>query len=124
MWRAFHVKNEKPLDVFAINCLDWYEVDISIHWFFKGYSEGRFDSRYWPEILKLKEWPPSNLFEQRQPRHGVEFLRCLPFKEYTHPHNRYLNLVAKLPDCLKPDRGQRHVLLMDFLWSCWEVGIL
>lgn len=38
MWHAFHVKNEKLLDVSAINCLDWYEVDTSIHLFFEGYS--------------------------------------------------------------------------------------
>lgn len=36
MWRTFHVKNEKLLDVSAIHCLDWYEVDISIHCFSKG----------------------------------------------------------------------------------------
>ncbi|XP_073155083.1 lysine-specific demethylase JMJ27-like [Henckelia pumila] len=119
MWRAFrqitHAKHEKLLDVSAINCWDWYEFDINMHRFFKGYSEGRIDSSGWPEILKLKDWPPSNLFEERLPRHGVEFLSCLPFKEYTHPRSGYLNLAVKLPSrCLKPDMGPKTCIAYGF----------
>lgn len=84
------------------------QVDINVHQFFKGYSEGRFDSHGWPQILKLKDWPPSNLFEERLPRHGAEFISCLPFKAYTHPHSGYLNLAVKLPKkSLKPDMGPK-----------------
>ncbi|KAL7128622.1 hypothetical protein ABFS83_13G007200 [Erythranthe nasuta] len=112
MSRAFRQKrkkeNEVLVDVTAINCLDFCEVVINIHQFFKGYLEGRFDSYSWPEILKLKDWPPSNLFEESLPRHGAEFIRCLPFKEYTHPHDGYLNLATKLPKIsLKPDMGPK-----------------
>lgn len=112
MWRALrqirNVNHELLLDVTAINCLDWCEVDINVHQFFKGYSEGRFDNHGWPQILKLKDWPPSNLFEERLPRHGAEFISCLPFKEYTHPHSGYLNLAVKLPKkSLKPDMGPK-----------------
>ncbi|KAL0378156.1 UNVERIFIED_CONTAM: Lysine-specific demethylase [Sesamum radiatum] len=112
MWRAFRQitnnKHEQLLDVTAINCLDWCQVDINVHQFFKGYSKGRFDSCGWPQILKLKDWPPSNLFEERLPRHGAEFINCLPFKEYTHPCSGYLNLAVKLPEkCLKPDMGPK-----------------
>ncbi|KAL2521146.1 Transcription factor jumonji (jmjC) domain-containing protein [Forsythia ovata] len=112
MWRALrqirNVNHELLLDVTALNCLDWCEVDINVHQFFKGYSEGRFDSVGWPQILKLKDWPPSNLFEERLPRHGAEFISCLPFKEYTHPHIGYLNLAVKLPnESLKPDMGPK-----------------
>ncbi|XP_022884392.1 lysine-specific demethylase JMJ25-like [Olea europaea var. sylvestris] len=112
MWRALrqirNVNHELLLDVTAINCLDWCEVDINVHQFFKGYSEGRFDSDGWPQILKLKDWPPSNLFEERLPRHGAEFISCLPFKAYTHPHSGYLNLAVKLPKkSLKPDMGPK-----------------
>ncbi|CAL9161327.1 unnamed protein product [Musa hybrid cultivar] len=89
MWRAFrqitNIKHGQHLDVTAIDCLDLSEVDVNIHQFFKGYSEGRFDSYGWPQILKLKDWPPSNSFEERLPRHGAEFVKLLPFKEYTHP---------------------------------------
>ncbi|XP_059656249.1 lysine-specific demethylase JMJ29-like isoform X2 [Cornus florida] len=112
MWRAFRqIKNTKHslhLDVNAINCLDWCEVEINIHQFFKGYLEGRSDSDGWPQILKLKDWPPSSFFEERLPRHGAEFISCLPFKEYTHPREGFLNLAVKLPkNSLKPDLGPK-----------------
>lgn len=82
--------------------------DINIHEFFTGYSKGRFDSYQWPRILKLKDWPPSNLFHERLPRHGFEFLCCLPFKEYTDPKEGLLNLAVKLPKySLKPDMGPK-----------------
>ncbi|GMP26719.1 hypothetical protein CsSME_00003041 [Camellia sinensis var. sinensis] len=112
MWRAFrqitNLKHSQLLDVTAINCLDWCEVDINVHQFFKGYLEGRFDSYDWPQILKLKDWPPSSLFDERLPRHGAEFTSCLPFKEYTHPRCGFLNLATKLPEAtLKPDLGPK-----------------
>ncbi|XAR73094.1 hypothetical protein NMG60_11006936 [Bertholletia excelsa] len=112
MWRAFrqisNLKNSVHLNVNAINCLDWCEVEINIHQFFKGYLEGQFDDKGWPQILKLKDWPPSSLFEERLPRHGAEFITSLPFKEYTHPRLGFLNLAVKLPEkILKPDLGPK-----------------
>ncbi|XP_021902254.1 lysine-specific demethylase JMJ25-like [Carica papaya] len=112
MWRAFRqikkLKHETHLDVQAIDCLDGCQGDINIHEFFTGYSKGRFDSYQWPRILKLKDWPPSNLFHERLPRHGFEFLCCLPFKEYTDPKEGLLNLAVKLPKySLKPDMGPK-----------------
>ncbi|XP_049373848.1 lysine-specific demethylase JMJ25-like [Solanum verrucosum] len=62
-----------------------------------GYMEGRFDSAGWPQILQLKDWPSSDFFDERSPRHCAEFVRSLPFKEYTNPQNGYLNLAVKLP---------------------------
>ncbi|GJY45144.1 hypothetical protein Tco_0433357 [Tanacetum coccineum] len=68
----------------------------------------RHEDNGWPRILKLKDWPPSSLFEERLPRPGVEFVTCLPFKEYTHPRDGYLNLAVKLPaKSLKPDMGPK-----------------
>nr|KAJ0206756.1 hypothetical protein LSAT_V11C500254050 [Lactuca sativa] len=127
MWRAFrqitNLNHDRLLDVTAVNCLDWCEieiyympnqlfynmqVDISVHQFFIGYLEGKYDIEGWPYILKLKAWPISNLFEERLPRHGVEFITSLPFKEYTHPRDGYLNLAVKLPEnSLKPDVGPK-----------------
>ncbi|KAL3844817.1 hypothetical protein ACJIZ3_002220 [Penstemon smallii] len=113
MWRAFRQKantkkHELLYDVTAINCLDWCQDDINVHKFFQGYLEGNFDREGWPVILKLKDWPPSNLFEERLPRHGAEFISCLPFKAYTHPRSGYLNLAVKLPEkSLKPDMGPK-----------------
>ncbi|XP_031382785.1 lysine-specific demethylase JMJ25-like isoform X2 [Punica granatum] len=112
MWRAFrqisNAKHLRHLDVTAIDCLDLSEVDVNIHQFFKGYSEGRFDSKKWPQILKLKDWPPKNEFDEKLPRHGIEFITSLPFKEYTHLKEGFLNLATKLPEgILKPDLGPK-----------------
>ncbi|CAI9117307.1 OLC1v1018678C1 [Oldenlandia corymbosa var. corymbosa] len=115
MWRACRETGQKRnvnhpllLDVTALNCLDWCEVDINLHQFFDGYRKGRFDQQGWPQILKLKDWPPSSLFGERLPCHNAEFIKSLPFKVYTHPHKGYLNLAAKLPKkSLKPDLGPK-----------------
>uniref|UniRef100_A0A7N0RB64 Uncharacterized protein n=1 Tax=Kalanchoe fedtschenkoi TaxID=63787 RepID=A0A7N0RB64_KALFE len=112
MWRAFRqMKNENHdthLDVTAIDCLDLCELPINIHQFFDGYSKAKFDSKDWPLILKLKDWPPSKEFEAMLPRHGAEFIKCLPCKDYSHPQTGYLNIATKLPaKSLKPDLGPK-----------------
>ncbi|CAL5427412.1 unnamed protein product [Camellia sinensis] len=112
MWRAFrqitHSQHSKHLDVVASDCLDWSELKINIRQFFKGYLEGRFHSSLWPQLLKLKDWPSSNSFEERLPHHAAEFIDCLPFKEYTHPRFGFFNLAVKLPlTTLKPDLGPK-----------------
>ncbi|XP_016470197.2 uncharacterized protein LOC107792489 [Nicotiana tabacum] len=112
MWRAFRNArkklNEETFSVKSIDCLDWCQVEINIHQFFKGYLEGRRHRSGWPEILKLKDWPPTNSFEECLPRHGADFFAMLPFSEYTHPRHGLLNLATKLPDtALKPDLGPK-----------------
>ncbi|KAK7407503.1 hypothetical protein VNO78_09456 [Psophocarpus tetragonolobus] len=119
MWRALrHVTNTKRgqhLAVNIINCLDWSQGEINIHQFFTGYTEGRQDWLSWPQILKLKDFPPSNLFEEQLPRHCAEFLHSLPFKEYTDPLKGPLNLAVKLPNkCLKPDMGPKTYIAYGF----------
>ena len=62
----------------------------------------------WPEMLKLKDWPPANSFEERLPRHGAEFISALPFHVYTHPKHGILNLASKAPEkVLRPDLGPK-----------------
>lgn len=87
---------------------DDMQVEVNIHKFFEWYKNGTTDIYGWPLILKLKDWPPSDLFEERLPRHGAEFKNSLPFKAYTDPQNGYLNLATKLPEkSLKPDMGPK-----------------
>ncbi|XP_073012145.1 lysine-specific demethylase JMJ29-like isoform X1 [Typha latifolia] len=113
MWRALREKKRykaksENLAVKSIDCLDWCEVEINIHQFFTGYSRGRFHKNQWPEMLKLKDWPPASSFEERLPRHGAEFITALPFPEYTNPRNGHLNLAKMLPEgVLKPDMGPK-----------------
>ncbi|KAL8141948.1 hypothetical protein V2J09_014980 [Rumex salicifolius] len=116
MWRAFRqVKqknsvNSRHLNVTAISCLDWCEVEINIHRFFAEYSnlDGQTDFKGWPRVLKLKDWPPSTEFDHHLPRHGVEFTMALPYKQYTHPRDSPLNLAVKLPaGSLRPDLGPK-----------------
>ncbi|KAL2521985.1 Transcription factor jumonji (jmjC) domain-containing protein [Forsythia ovata] len=121
MWRAFREisvkKGSSDLMMTAVDCLDSCEVDINIHQFFTGYAEGRTDRNSWPEMLKLKDWPPSTLFEKRLPRHDAEFISALPYKEYTHPHSGILNLAAKKKlerKMLKPDLGPKTYIAYGF----------
>ncbi|XP_068652803.1 lysine-specific demethylase JMJ27-like [Aristolochia californica] len=113
MWRAFREKKDSRtglecLSVKALDCRDWCEVDINIHQFFKGYTEGLINRDHGPQMLKLRDWPPSNLFEERLPRHGAEFISALPYPEYTNPKTGILNLAVKLPKkSLKPDLGPK-----------------
>ncbi|KAI5394103.1 uncharacterized protein LOC127098508 [Lathyrus oleraceus] len=111
MWRAFmgarKILKEDAVNFKAIDCLDWCEVEINAFQFFKGYLEGRRYRNGWPAMLKLKDWPPSNFFEECLPRHGAEFIAMLPFSDYTHPKSGILNLATKLPAVLKPDLGPK-----------------
>ena len=92
------------------------QVEINIHMFFVGYTQGRTHHRpHWPEMLKLKDWPPSSSFDQRLPRHGAEFISALPFPEYTDPRYGPLNLAVKLPTgALKPDLGPKTYIAYGF----------
>ncbi|PNY14479.1 lysine-specific demethylase 3A, partial [Trifolium pratense] len=119
MWRAFrqitNSKHDVHLDVKAVNCLDWCQGDINIHQFFTGYINGRKDWLDWPQVLKLKDWPPSDLFQELLPRHHAEFISSLPYKEYTDPFKGSLNLAVKLPDyCVMPDMGPRTYIAYGF----------
>ncbi|CAH9111883.1 unnamed protein product [Cuscuta epithymum] len=112
MWRAFRNArkklDEESFSVKAIDCLDWCEVEINIKQFFKGYLEGRSHRSGWPEMLKLKDWPPTKYFEECLPRHGAEFVAMLPFSDYTNPSSGLLNLATKLPvGSAKPDLGPK-----------------
>ncbi|XP_022720643.1 lysine-specific demethylase JMJ25-like [Durio zibethinus] len=100
--------NLEMSEVKAIDCLAGCEVAINTYQFFKGYMEGRSYDNFWPEMLKLKDWPPSNKFEDLLPRHCDEFISALPFQEYTDPRSGILNIAVKLPPgVLKPDLGPK-----------------
>ncbi|KAF6135377.1 hypothetical protein GIB67_027251 [Kingdonia uniflora] len=124
-------KNQPHLEETAIDCLLWSEVrkedpvigknqrliliiffimqiEVSIHHFFKWYSSGLYYEDMWPKMLKLKDWPPDNSFEELLPHHFSNFISALPFQEYTNPTSGYLNIAVKLPTkSLKPNLGPK-----------------
>ncbi|XP_012857070.1 PREDICTED: lysine-specific demethylase JMJ25-like [Erythranthe guttata] len=111
MWRGCRksrrTNDARILEFSVTNCVNWCKETINMHQFFNGYSEGLLDSEGRPKILKLEDWPPTESFQERLPRHFVEFIRCLPFKLYTHQAG-YLNMPAKTPKkSLKPDLGPK-----------------
>lgn len=99
----------------SVDALFLSQVEINIHKFFHGYSTGRFHLDGWPEMLKLKDWPPSSSFEERLPRHGAEFISTLPFHDYTNPRDGLLNLAVMLPGgVLRPDLGPKTYIAYGF----------
>uniref|UniRef100_A0A2P2LJK1 JmjC domain-containing protein n=1 Tax=Rhizophora mucronata TaxID=61149 RepID=A0A2P2LJK1_RHIMU len=84
------------------------QVKINTRQFFEGYSKGRTYGNFWPEMLKLKDWPPSDRFEDLLPRHCDEFISALPFQEYSDPKAAILNVAVMFPPSLvKPDLGPK-----------------
>ncbi|KAK8967452.1 hypothetical protein KSP40_PGU010185 [Platanthera guangdongensis] len=120
MWRALRERKLKKFKddsyaVKAIDCLDWCEVEINISKFFRGYVEGRIHQNGWPEMLKLKDWPPSSFFAERLPRHCSEFIAALPYKDYTHPVAGIMNLASRIPDGRpSPDLGPKTYIAYGF----------
>lgn len=89
--------------------------EVNIHKFFTGYLNGCAYDNSWPQLLKLKDWPPSNSFEELLPRHCAEFFSALPFSEYTNPYSGILNVASKLPaKSLKPDLGPKSYIAYGF----------
>ncbi|GAQ79928.1 transcription factor jumonji (jmjC) domain-containing protein [Klebsormidium nitens] len=92
-------------EVAAVDCLDWNSVKIKTQDFFEGYLTGRVhggDGDGWPEMLKLKDFPPKEAMASRLPRHCRDFVESLPYHEYTHPTKGLLNLAAALKDDQNP----------------------
>ncbi|KAI3735414.1 hypothetical protein L6452_14910 [Arctium lappa] len=119
MMRAFRTAKKRLKEenqcVKAIDCLDLCEVEIPLKQFFGGYVEGRRHQNGWPEMLKLKDWPPTNSFDECLPRHCAEFIAMLPFSDYTHPRSGLLNLATKLPDgSRRPDLGPKSYIAYGF----------
>ncbi|KAL5721358.1 hypothetical protein ACHQM5_005011 [Ranunculus cassubicifolius] len=109
IWRALREKRGcSTCEVKAIDCLSWCQDEININKFFKGYTDGCAHENLWPKMLRVNDWPPSDLFEERLPRHFMEFISALPFQEYTNPKYGFLNLSVKLPkDSLHPHMGPK-----------------
>ncbi|KAJ1943512.1 hypothetical protein FBU59_002888, partial [Linderina macrospora] len=58
-------------------------------------------------ILKLKDWPPTEGFEERLPDHFSHFMEALPFQDFTSRAGKY-NLANRLPAAfIPPDLGPK-----------------
>ncbi|XP_022950666.1 lysine-specific demethylase JMJ25 isoform X2 [Cucurbita moschata] len=90
----------------ATNNLDWCEVEIGIRQYFMGSLKGQTRTNTCNNMLKLKGWLSSHLFQEQFPAHYAEIMRILPLQEYMNPMSGLLNLAAKLPqETAKPDMG-------------------
>ncbi|KAJ2023945.1 hypothetical protein GGI06_001204 [Coemansia sp. S85] len=78
-------------------------------------ADGRSASEMWEEhreyirrgIMKIKDWPPTDAFEERLPDHYHDFMDSLPFPEYTQRTGPF-NLVNRLPaEFVSPDLGPK-----------------
>ncbi|KAI3677352.1 hypothetical protein L1987_86978 [Smallanthus sonchifolius] len=111
LWLAFRdiaSNHSHAYEVNAINCFDWSEVTVDLSKFCKEYSTGQVKKQGLPLLLKLEDWQPFCLSQGEWPRHFVEFINCLPFKDYTNPNNGYLNVAVKLPYLsAKPNMGPK-----------------
>ncbi|RHN41007.1 hypothetical protein MtrunA17_Chr8g0361381 [Medicago truncatula] len=107
-WRALRVNSSSSVSSNIQAILASCEVKIDTRQFFEGYKEGRRYINFWPEMLRLKDWPPYDEFENVLPRHCDEFIHCLPFQEYCDPRSGILNLATKLPpNVIKLDLGPK-----------------
>ncbi|CAN8289231.1 unnamed protein product [Cochlearia groenlandica] len=96
------------ISIKTMECLSECEVKIKAREFIDGYKKGRMYENLWPQMLKLKDWPPADKFEDILPRHCDEFICALPFQEYSNPRFGILNIATKLPEnFLKPDMGPK-----------------
>ncbi len=81
-------------------------MEINIHQLFASYEEGCLQLGGWLEMLKFKDWPPLNYFQECLPRHEIEFLASLPFHEFIDPRDGLFNLGIMLPKvAIKPNLG-------------------
>lgn len=101
-------KSSRNIYIIAIDCLKDCELKIKVHDFVDGYKKGRMNGEDLPHMLKLKDWPPNDKFEEILPRHFEEFICALPFQEYSNPRTGIVNIATKLPEkYLKPDLGPK-----------------
>ncbi|XP_078182275.1 lysine-specific demethylase JMJ26-like isoform X2 [Carex rostrata] len=117
MWAAVKGVCTDPelAQVRAIDCLSCCQVDIEPEVFFEGYKYGRLHPNLWPAMLKLKDWPTYNNFEDVLPLHCSEYIHSLPFQTYTNPKSGPLNLATFLPgDAPKPDLGPKSYIAYGF----------
>ncbi|KAI8026024.1 Lysine-specific demethylase JMJ25 [Camellia lanceoleosa] len=96
IWRQQEKMKDDSRNVKATDFLDWFEVNIELGQFIKGYSKGRIHENGWPRVRMLMQW---NAVRRRYGKISKKpnFISKLPLLEYIHSKWGLLNVAAKLP---------------------------
>ncbi|ORY07972.1 Clavaminate synthase-like protein [Basidiobolus meristosporus CBS 931.73] len=80
-------------------------MDMTVGDFFRGFdSTNHGEDRL---IMRIKDWPSDMDFKDKFPEHFVDFMKALPFREYTQRRG-ILNLASRLPaTVVPPDLGPK-----------------
>eukprot|EP01025_Chloroclados_australasicus_P044888 TRINITY_DN4891_c0_g1_i7.p1 TRINITY_DN4891_c0_g1~~TRINITY_DN4891_c0_g1_i7.p1 ORF type:complete len:1234 (-),score=179.46 TRINITY_DN4891_c0_g1_i7:43-3252(-) len=98
--------SDRELTTTVLDCNNWTTAQIKHSRLFKDYKTAE-PERLW----KCQDWPPNDSFKDKLPAHLGDFLRQIPYAEYTHPQYGLLNLAAEcnrkefIP--LPPDLGPK-----------------
>ncbi|ORY03967.1 hypothetical protein K493DRAFT_404815 [Basidiobolus meristosporus CBS 931.73] len=94
-----------------VDCSTGYTVTSkTVGDFFRGFSDMDFRSRNDEGkhlVLRIKDWPSDMDFKDKFPDHFMDFMKALPFQEYTQ-RKGILNLASRLPAIVvPPDLGPK-----------------
>ncbi|KAK9681773.1 hypothetical protein RND81_10G026700 [Saponaria officinalis] len=94
----------------AVNCTDWYEVEIGLRELFsQSLDEGCTSRQH--KTLRAKAKLSSSLSRTLLKDRYSEIIHALPLQEYTNPWSGLLNIAGKLPEDFPESKLGPHVCI-------------
>ncbi|KAL9236711.1 hypothetical protein vseg_011347 [Gypsophila vaccaria] len=92
----------------AVNCTEWYEVEIGLRELFsQSLDEGCTNRRH--KTLRVKAKLSSTLSRRLLKDRYSEIIHALPLQEYTNPWSGLLNIAGKLPEDFPESKLGPHI---------------